>query len=205
MDPQPKGPQAARLRQRKFALIRQFQLPEDLLPGSLSVSLTRCGKPTCHCAKGEGHAAWSLTFMAAGKKRVERIPKDWVDDVRRRVEAGRAFQAPSKFTGPDDPVFCNRTGRPHTIANLNKRTLKPTAESLGMGWVSWHAFRRTHATLMDQANAAVADRIAQMGHSAFAMTLKYTSADIERRRGIVEQVSALVHGTGEREPSENQG
>jgi hypothetical protein len=30
--------------------------------------------------------------MAAGKQRVERIPKAWVDDVRRRVEAGRAFQ-----------------------------------------------------------------------------------------------------------------
>jgi hypothetical protein len=89
---QPKGPQAARLRQRKCALIRQFQLPEDLLPGSLSVSHTRCGKPTCHCAAGQGHAAWSLTFMASGKKRVERIPQPWVDDVRRRVQAGRAFQ-----------------------------------------------------------------------------------------------------------------
>lgn len=88
----PKGPEAARLRQRKFALLRQFPLPQDLLPGSLSVSHTRCGKPTCRCATGEGHAAWSLTFMAAGKKRVERIPKDWVDDVRRRVDAGRAFQ-----------------------------------------------------------------------------------------------------------------
>ena len=92
MDPQPKDPEASRLRQRKFALVRQFQLPDDWLPGSLSVSYTRCGKPTCHCAKGEGHAAWSLTFMAAGKKRVERIPKDWVDDVRRRVAAGRVFQ-----------------------------------------------------------------------------------------------------------------
>ena len=92
MEFEPKGPEAARLRQRKFALLRQFPLPQELLPGSLSVSHTRCGKPTCHCAKGEGHTAWSLTFMAAGKKRVERIPKQWVDDVRRRVEAGRAFQ-----------------------------------------------------------------------------------------------------------------
>jgi len=92
MECEPKGPEAARLRQRKFALLRQFPLPQDLLPGSLSVSHTRCGKPTCHCATGEGHAAWSLTFMADGKKRVERIPKDWVDDVRRRVAAGRAFQ-----------------------------------------------------------------------------------------------------------------
>lgn len=92
MEFEPKGPEAARLRQRKFSLLRQFQLPQDLLPGSLSVSYTRCGKPTCHCARGEKHAAWSLTFMAAGKKRVERIPKDWVDDVRRRVAAGRTFQ-----------------------------------------------------------------------------------------------------------------
>jgi len=92
MEFEPRGPGASRLRQRKFSLLRQFQLPQDLLPGSLSVSYTRCGKPTCHCAQGEKHAAWSLTFMAAGKKRVERIPKDWVDDVRRRVAAGRAFQ-----------------------------------------------------------------------------------------------------------------
>ena len=92
MNGQPKGPQAARLRQRKFELVRKFRLPEDLLPGSLSVSDTRCGKPTCHCASGEGHPAWSLTFMANGKKRVERIPKQWVEQVRRRVEAGREFQ-----------------------------------------------------------------------------------------------------------------
>ena len=92
MKPEPKGPEAARLRQRKFSLIRQFQLPEDLLPGSLSLTHRRCGKPTCHCASGEGHPIWFLTFMAQGKHRVERIPAEWVDDVRRRVEAGRAFQ-----------------------------------------------------------------------------------------------------------------
>lgn len=92
MNLRPKGPEAARLRQRKFELIRKFHLPVDLLPGSLSVSYTRCGKPTCHCASGEGHPAWSLTFMAAGKKRVERIPKEWVEEVRRRVQAGREFQ-----------------------------------------------------------------------------------------------------------------
>lgn len=92
MKAQPKGPEAARLRQRKFELIRKFQLPEDLLPGSLSLSYTRCGKPTCHCASGPGHPAWSLTFMAAGNKHVERIPKEWVEEVRQRVEAGREFQ-----------------------------------------------------------------------------------------------------------------
>jgi hypothetical protein len=30
--------------------------------------------------------------MVNGKKRVQHIPKDWVEDVRQRVEAGREFQ-----------------------------------------------------------------------------------------------------------------
>ncbi len=89
---EPKGAQASRLRQRKFELVRRFHLPEDLLPGSLSLSHLRCGKPTCHCADGPRHPVWSFTFMVRGKKHVQHIPKDWVDDVRRRVEAGREFQ-----------------------------------------------------------------------------------------------------------------
>jgi len=88
----PKGPQALLLRKRKLELVRRFHIPEDLLPGSLSASRTRCGKPTCHCAEGEGHLAWSLTFMVNGKKQVQRIPQEWVEEVRRRVEAGHQFQ-----------------------------------------------------------------------------------------------------------------
>lgn len=88
----PKGPQAARWRQRKFDLLRHFCIPPDLLPGSLCVSTTRCGKPSCHCAEGQGHQAWTFTFMSHGKRRVERVPQEWIDDVRQRVEAGRKFQ-----------------------------------------------------------------------------------------------------------------
>ena len=92
----PKGAQAARLRQRKGSLLRQHRVPEavvqNLLPGSLSQSQRRCGKPNCHCATGAGHPSWYLTFMVGGKKRVERIPVAWVEDVRRRVEAGREFK-----------------------------------------------------------------------------------------------------------------
>lgn len=87
---EPRGPEAARLRQRKFELLRSLAIPEDSLPGSLALTHRRCGKPTCHCAGEErGHPMWSLTFMEGGRKRVERIPEEWVPDVRRRVEAGR--------------------------------------------------------------------------------------------------------------------
>lgn len=92
MIPDPKGPQAARWRQRKFELLRRVSIPSDLLPGSLSVSRTRCGKPSCHCAEGQGHEAWTFTFMSHGKRRVERIPKEWIEEVGRRVEAGHQLQ-----------------------------------------------------------------------------------------------------------------
>ena len=92
--PGPKGAQAARLRQRKHELLRHFAFPADLLPGSLTQSATRCGKPTCHCAdpKDPGHPCWTLTFINQGRRRVERIPKHWAELVRARVQAGHQFQ-----------------------------------------------------------------------------------------------------------------
>jgi hypothetical protein len=90
--PDPKGPEAARLRKSKFDWLRRYPIPPEALPGSLALSHRRCGKPSCHCAEGEGHAMWSLTFMVDGKKRVEHVPSDWVEEVRRRVEQGREFK-----------------------------------------------------------------------------------------------------------------
>jgi len=87
-----KGDSASRLRQRKHALVRRFQIPADALPGSLSLARRRCGKESCHCAAGDGHPIWSLTFMADGKKRVERIPDEWVEQIRPLVEQGREFK-----------------------------------------------------------------------------------------------------------------
>ena len=87
-----KGDSAARLRQRKHALLRRFQIPPHALPGSLSLTHRRCGKPNCRCADGEGHPIWSHTFMVNGEKRVERIPNEWVDQVRPLVEQGREFK-----------------------------------------------------------------------------------------------------------------
>src|SRR2546428_12292094 len=111
----PRGAPAARLRQRKFALLQRYQIPEtvvaDLLPGSLSQSRRRCGKPTCHCATGPGHPSWYLAFMVGGTQRVEHIPAAWAAAVRRRVAAGRAVKeararvpaAPAQRLGPGPP------------------------------------------------------------------------------------------------------
>jgi len=92
MKKRPKGEQAARLRQRKYRKLRELAIPAEGLPGSLSLTHRRCGKPNCHCARGQGHPVWTLTFMDGGKKRVERIPNDWVEEVGKRVDAGREFK-----------------------------------------------------------------------------------------------------------------
>ena len=92
MKRQPKGPQAARIRQRKFDLMHRFTIPDELLPGSLSLQHYRCGRPNSHCAKGVGHPKWSLTFMADGKKQVLHIPQSLVEEVRKKVDAGREYQ-----------------------------------------------------------------------------------------------------------------
>lgn len=88
----PKGDQAARARQRKFALLRKLEVPEDGLPGSLSLTYRRCGKAHCHCAEGQGHPQWQLTYMERGQKRVQTIPAEWVEEVKKRVERARAFR-----------------------------------------------------------------------------------------------------------------
>jgi len=89
---EPKGLIANRLRLQKRRLLADLAIPPDGLPGSLALTHRRCGKPNCHCAGGEGHPVWSLTFMVQGQKRVERIPDDWIEYVRGRVEAGRKFK-----------------------------------------------------------------------------------------------------------------
>ena len=65
---------------------------EEMLSGALTLTHIRCGKPTCHCATGDGHPAWHLTVRVGGRARVVHIPAAWVDDIQARVDAGRAFQ-----------------------------------------------------------------------------------------------------------------
>jgi hypothetical protein len=88
----PTGREAAALKRRKRTLLARLRIPPDALPGSLALTRRRCGKSSCHCAKGAGHPFYSLTFMVDGKKRVESIPLEWVDVVRPAVDSGRGFK-----------------------------------------------------------------------------------------------------------------
>jgi hypothetical protein len=88
----PTGPDATRLKRRKRRLLAKLGIPADALPGSLSLTHRRCGKSTCHCAEGEGHPLYLLTFMVDGSKHVEPIPADWIEATRPAVDLGRDFK-----------------------------------------------------------------------------------------------------------------
>lgn len=77
-----KGVEATQLRRRKYALVRKFDLSEDLLGGSLSLTHRSCGKPGCHCATDDGHPMWTLTFSVEGKKHVEIVPEELVSSLK---------------------------------------------------------------------------------------------------------------------------
>jgi hypothetical protein len=89
-----KGKTLSEVNRFRVTLLRRLSLPEDALPGSLSVTSLKCGKQQCHCMtdQGQKHRAWTLTYMSDGKKIVRHIPADLVDYVQEKVTKGKDFR-----------------------------------------------------------------------------------------------------------------
>ena len=77
-----------RLRSRAAQLLNGA----GILHGSLVVRTRRCGKPNCHCAKGEGHSALILTVRHEGRTEQIYIPRDLEAKVRRWVDQDRRLR-----------------------------------------------------------------------------------------------------------------
>ena len=53
-----------------------------LLRGSLITLRRRCGKPSCHCARGEPHGSPALSFSRKGKTHILTLTPDLLPEVR---------------------------------------------------------------------------------------------------------------------------
>jgi integrase len=121
-----------------------------------------------------------------GSRRILPLPKILVTPLTRMYQQARR-------TGEDDLVFQTRNGTPLNDTNLLHRHLKPVGSTQGMPWLSWHTFRRTHATLLQVAGASLRDTQAQLGHSKMSTTLEiYTLPTPAHLRQAVENLSQLV-------------
>lgn len=118
------------------------------------------------------------------------------------VEALWRFRGGSPEAEGEQLVFHTSSGRPYSDTNLLHRFLKPAACKLGMPWLSWHALRRTHATLLQSAGAPPREAQAQLGHSNVSTTLGiYTCPIPASQRAAVERLERLVTNGDESEPN----
>jgi len=90
------------------------------------------------------------------------------------VRAGRAVRHHKvvKSHGPEDLVFQSVwKGKPMNASNVLKRFMKPAAEKLRLGPVTWRALRTSCATWMVAAGADPKSVQGQMRHSRISTTL----------------------------------
>jgi hypothetical protein len=74
--------------------IRSLLLPRELIKGSVYQIQTRCGNPSCHCAKPSGarHSATVLSWSEAGKTRIRSLPMADRARIRRLTENYRRLR-----------------------------------------------------------------------------------------------------------------
>ncbi len=87
------------------------------------------------------------------------------------AERLRALRRDS-YRGEASPVFASAAGTELSRPNLAGRVLKPAAESIGLGWVSFHTFRHTAASLLFDAGKNVKQVQEWLGHADPAFTLR---------------------------------
>ena len=63
-----------------------------LLRGSLITLRRRCGKRSCHCARGQPHCSPALSFSARGTTRILTLTSDLLPEVRQALQRYRRQQ-----------------------------------------------------------------------------------------------------------------
>lgn len=72
--------------------VKQMTARKPLLAASLVAYERRCGKPGCHCARGEKHHGHQLTYKVRGKTRTVYVPVDLTEDVRAWIDEYRRLR-----------------------------------------------------------------------------------------------------------------
>ena len=71
---------------RRRSRLAQIIHEARFLRGTLSLRNVHCGKPGCHCARGEPHACLYLVRRQGGKLRQLFVPREWERRIREAVK-----------------------------------------------------------------------------------------------------------------------
>ena len=72
--------------------VQQMTARKPLLAASLVAFERHCGKPGCHCARGEKHHGHQLTYKVGGKTRTVYVPVDLTEEVRAWIDEYRRLK-----------------------------------------------------------------------------------------------------------------
>lgn len=172
---------------RRAGIIVKLALLVGLRPGEIFA--LRCGKVQ------EGYAEIS-----------ERIYRNDLDLPKSRHSVRKAALPAQLYhellrwiialPDPNDNawVFPSEKGTtPVAKDNVWRRDIQPKLDAIGLGWVNFHVFRRTHATLMREAGAdpkLVADN---MGHTVDVNQNVYTQTPFPMRKEAVDTLASRVY------------
>lgn len=129
--------------------------------------------------KGEGLLR-KATKTSTGDRLLD-LPPSAVAVLRRRFMAGARL---------DQPLFPDVLGGYRDPSNV-RRELREAREAAGLPWVTSHTFRKTAATILDEAALSARLIADQLGHSRTSMT-----QDVYLARRSVGSAAALAleHG-----------
>jgi len=71
---------------RRRSRLAQIIHEARFLRGTLSLRNVHCGKPGCHCARGELHACLYLVRRQGGKLRQLFVPRQWEGRIRQPLK-----------------------------------------------------------------------------------------------------------------------
>lgn len=78
--------QLHQLQQRLPDLLGPALGREPLLPGSLYTLRRKCGKPSCHCNRGQLHESTVLSYRGQGRPRNVSTPSEHLDTLRHMTD-----------------------------------------------------------------------------------------------------------------------
>jgi integrase len=110
------------------------------------------------------------------------------------VEMLKERQAKIGTVDPDKPIFPNSQGGYINASNLTNRHWVPFRTRAGYEWVTFHTFRKTVGTLLDEAGLTARQIADVLGHSHPSMTLNNYMGRGQNSRASAVALDSVVPG-----------
>jgi integrase len=125
----------------------------------------------------------SIEQQANAKRQIARVK---TQTGVRKIEAPdwlismfRELKIRSPYCGPEDLIFCTRTGKPHGHGNVLSRGLYLALDRAGLPRTSFHSLRHSHASLWIKDGGDVITLSKRLGHATPQVTMTTYADEIE--------------------------